>query len=111
MNLGEGSVVFLHESGWSCAKESQFDIEFDIKPDKTAKKTAIIALKGLFNVIGEPKHNDIVEGVFMYDSGSKIGFKANILGTGKLIVIGNTHNDFETILNKISQWQEHFKAS
>lgn len=112
MILGEGSVLLWHENGWACSKEAVFDVEFDIMPDKSAKRTSIIGCKGLFNVVGEIEKGTLINGVFKYDeTNAKIAFNARVEGSGRLVLIGETNNDFETILNKISQWQEQFKAN
>lgn len=112
MILGEGSVVLCHEGGWACSKEAIFDVEFDIMPDKSAKRTSIVGCKGLFNAVGEVSKGALIEGVFKYDqTNAKIAFTARLEGSGRLVLIGETNNDFETILNKISQWQEQFKAN
>ena len=99
MNLGEGSVVIYHPNGWACSREAELDVEFDMMPDKSAKRTTVITCKGLFNIGGD-FNNGYIEGVFKYDNGIKIAFKASVQGKGRLILIGETNNDFETILNK-----------
>lgn len=110
MNLGLGAVIISYPNGWGCSKEAEFDMEFDVMPDKSAKRTTIITCKGLFN-IGQETTSGLVDGVFKYDSGQKVAFKAMIQGKGRLVLQGETTNDFETILNKISQWQEYFKEN
>ena len=110
MNLGEGSLILSYPNGWGCSKEAEFDVEFDILPDSTAKRTTIVTCKSLFN-IGEEITSGLVDGVFKYDSGLKVAFKAIIQGKGRFVLQGGTTNDFETILNKISQWQVQFKEN
>lgn len=111
MTLGSGDVILLHQNGWSCSKEAMMDLEFDIRPDKTARKTVIVGVKNLFNVSGELIPKEQVNGVFRYENGNKVAFSAIAIGSSRFEVTGELNNDFETILNKISQWQEQFKES
>lgn len=111
MTLGSGEVLLLHQNGWSCSKEALLDMEFDIRPDKTARKMVVVGTKNIFNVGGEIIPNEILSGVFRYDNGNKVAFSAKVAGKSRLEITGDLSNDFETILNKISQWQEQFKEN
>lgn len=109
MNFGEGAVIISYPDGWGCASEASFEAEYDID-NGAAKRTSVITCKKLFN-IGEAIAQGNVKGVFKYESGIRIAFDAMIQGKGRLVIIGEVNNDFETILNKISQWQEQFKEN
>lgn len=112
MNLGEGELLISHNNGWACSREALFDVEYDMQPDNTsAKRTSIITCKGLFSLGEEIKNGEMVTGVFKYENGAKIAFTANVQGKARFVLIGPINNDFETILNKISQWQEYFKEN
>lgn len=104
MNVGTGSIVILHDKGWSCTNEAIFDVDIEIMPDKSAKRKGVISLKKLFDVNGKLENNTPVEAVFKYDTGAKVAFKATVQGTS-LQINGEINNNFETILTKISQWQ------
>jgi len=97
--IGAGSLIICNQNGWSCAREAHMDMEFDVKPDKTAKRTMIVSIKGLYDVVGQCKGS--VDGIFKGDTGILVAFKAEMLGRVKLNIIGELNNDFETILNKI----------
>jgi hypothetical protein len=107
--IGAGSLIISHSNGWSCAKEAVMDMEFDIKPDKTAKKTMVIAIKGLFDCVGKASGN--VKGIFKFDAGNKVAFNAVMHGKVKLSITSELNNDFETILKEIKKWQEYYKVS
>lgn len=111
MILGVGELLFIHKNGWSCTKEAALVLEFDVRPDKTARKTMVVEFKNLYNVDGEIIPKELTQGIFKYENGKKVAFNAVIAGNGRLEVEGETNNDFETILNKISQWQEQFKVN
>lgn len=110
MNIGAGEIIVLHQKGWSCSREALLELEFDMVPGG-AKKTIVASVKSLYNASGELIPREIVECVFRYDSGIKVAFKAVAIKDVRLEVIGEINNDFETILNKISQWQEQFKEN
>ncbi len=97
--IGLGSIVIAHSNGWSCAKEAKMDAEFDMMPDKTAKRTMIVSIKGLFDVVGDCKGN--VDAIFKGETGILVAFKAQMIGKGKMNVTSELNNDFETILNRI----------
>lgn len=105
MILGSGEIILLHQNGWSCSKEAMLDLEFDIMPDRSAKKTVIASARSLYNTYGELIPREIVECVFRHENGVKVAFKAIAVKDIRLEVVGEINNDFETILNKISQWQ------
>lgn len=84
-------------------------MEFDVRPDKTAKKTLVIDIKGLFNAAGELAGE--VKGIFKLDGGDKVAFNGIMHGKTKVIIQGETNNDFQIILKSIEKWQEHYQVS
>lgn len=109
--IGSGSLIIVHPKGWSCAREAEVDIEFDIRPDNTAKKTMIVNIKGLFDSFGEVTKGIDVKGIFKYDTDMKICFNATLLTRAKLVINGELNNNFETIFKEIKSWQEYYKAN
>lgn len=100
---GAGSVIITHQSGWACSKEAYVDMEFDIKPDKTAKRTLVVHIKGLFNAVG--KASGVVKAIFRYDDGKRVSFDAVLYGESRMTVTGDIKSDFETIFKEINKWQ------
>lgn len=107
--ISHGTIVIAHEGGWSCAKEATLTMEFDLRPDNTAKRTIVISVSGLFTVLGNP--SDSVTGIFKFEDGKKIGFSGILYKKSRIEVIGETHDNFETILKDIKKWQEYYKVS
>lgn len=107
--IGTGSVVIAHSNGWSACKDAVMGIEFDVRPDKTAKRTLVLSMTGLFDCSGNPKGE--VRGLMKLDSGSKFTFSGNIIGRTRIELTGETDNDFETIFKEIKKWQEYYKGS
>lgn len=107
--IGTGSIVISHSNGWSASKEAVMGMEFDIRPDKTAKRTLIASMTGLFDCYGKPEGQ--VKAIFKFDTGNKVAFSATIHGRTRLEIIGETNNDFETIFKEIYKWQEYYKVS
>lgn len=107
--LGTGSIILTHDTGWSCANEAIMGMEFDMRPDKTAKKTLVIEIRGLFNCIGTPTQD--VKGIFKLDGGNKVAFNGTMRGKSTIQIQGETNNDFQIILKSIEKWQEHYQVS
>jgi len=107
--IGEGSLIITHGTGWSCTKNARSGFEYDIRPDKTAKQTLVIQMTGLFDCVGKAAGE--VNGIFKFDHGAKIAFSGIIGGRSKIVINGETHNDFETILKSIKKWQEYYQVS
>jgi len=107
--IGTGSLLISHSQGWSACKEAVMGMEFDIRPDKTAKRTLIVSMKGLFDCVGKPEGE--VMGVFKLDAGSKVAFTGKIQGRTRIEITGETSNDFETIIKEIEKWQEYYQGS
>lgn len=104
--IGSGSIVLTHSNGWACAKEATMGVEFDIKPDKTAKRTMVVSIKGLFDVVGNA--NDVVNGIFKGDTGIFVSFEGQLLGKSKINITSELGNNFETILKDIKTWQSKY---
>lgn len=107
--VGSGSIVLWHGNGWSCANEASFDFDYNLMPDRTMKRVAVI--NDINHLFTTGEYTEDVEGVFKGDNGIMLTFKGNVLKNKKVIIDGATGNDFETILNKIKTWQEYYKAS
>ncbi len=84
-------------------------MEFDIRPDKSAVKTLVIEIRGLFNCIGAL--SGTVSGIFKLDGGDKVAFNGYMHGKHKVVLTGETNNDFQIILKSIEKWQEHYQVS
>lgn len=110
--LGTGSIIITHSTGWACSNEAIMGIEADIRPDKTAKKTLVIEIRGLFNAIGTL--SGTVSGIFKLDTSDKpvkVAFNGYMHGKNKVVLTGETNNDFQIILKSIEKWQEHYQVS
>lgn len=107
--IGEGSLIITHGTGWACTKHARSGFEYEVRPDKTAKQRLVFQMTGLFDCVG--KSSGEVQGIFKFDHGAKIAFKGMIGGRTRIDVIGETHNDFETILKSIKKWQEYYQVS
>ena len=107
--IGTGSVIITHTEGWSACREAILGMEHDIRPDKTAKRTLVVSMTGLFDCVGKP--TDMVHGLFKLDNGDKVVFTGNIKGKTRIEISGETNKDFETIFKNIEKWQEHYKGS
>jgi len=107
--IGTGSVILTHQTGWSACKEAVIGMEFDIRPDKTAKRTLVIQMTGLYDCVGTASGE--VKGMIKLDAGNKVAFIGHIKGRTRIEIQGETNNDFQTITKEIEKWQEHYKVS
>lgn len=107
--IGTGSLVLTHQSGWSACREAVMGMEFDVRPDKTAKRTLVVSMTGLYDCVGDAKGE--VKGMIKLDEGNKVAFIGQLQGRSRIEIHGETNNDFETIIKEIEKWQEHYRVS
>lgn len=104
--IGAGNLIICHSTGWSCSRESVVDMEFDVMPDKTARKTMVIHVKGLFDCVG--KAEGMISGAFLFDEGNKVAFQGILKSRTRIEIQGQLNNNIETILKEIKKWQEYY---